>query len=219
MKIKDVEERVGITRKNIRFYEEQGLLHPQRNRTNGYREYTEEDIERLEQVKLLRALSVPIDEIRRLFDGTLSLSDCMNRHQIHLTHQKREIDLAAEICEMMKADVENIDQLDPQKWMREMSERSQNSGRNRDWYAKVRNVDVIKKKRSAVLAALFMFLIPAFWIGVPLLVYFTTGETLPLGVVITLGILSLLFVVGLVTVLKERLDEIEKGEEDEALKY
>ena len=36
MKIKQVEELVGITRKNIRFYEEQGLLNVERAE-NGYR--------------------------------------------------------------------------------------------------------------------------------------------------------------------------------------
>ena len=38
MKIKQVEELVGITRKNIRFYEDQGLLNVERAE-NGYREY------------------------------------------------------------------------------------------------------------------------------------------------------------------------------------
>ena len=38
MKISEVEERVGITKKNIRFYEAQGLLRPGRNHENGYRE-------------------------------------------------------------------------------------------------------------------------------------------------------------------------------------
>ena len=40
MKINQVEELVGITKKNIRFYEEQGLINPERNRDNGYREYS-----------------------------------------------------------------------------------------------------------------------------------------------------------------------------------
>ena len=43
MKIKQVEELVGITRKNIRFYEEQGLLNVERAE-NGYREYHTADI-------------------------------------------------------------------------------------------------------------------------------------------------------------------------------
>ena len=43
MKIKQVEELVGITSKNIRFYESQGLLTPERA-DNGYREYHQEYI-------------------------------------------------------------------------------------------------------------------------------------------------------------------------------
>ena len=39
MKINEVEAQVGITKKNIRFYEDQGLLKPHRNSQNGYREY------------------------------------------------------------------------------------------------------------------------------------------------------------------------------------
>ena len=31
MKIKDVEKQVGISKANIRFYEEEGLIHPARN--------------------------------------------------------------------------------------------------------------------------------------------------------------------------------------------
>ena len=42
VKIHEVEQAVGITVKNIRFYEEQGLLSPRRG-LNGYREYGEEE--------------------------------------------------------------------------------------------------------------------------------------------------------------------------------
>ena len=38
VKINEVEALVGITKKNIRFYEEKGLLTPRRNSENGYRE-------------------------------------------------------------------------------------------------------------------------------------------------------------------------------------
>ena len=69
MKINQVEELVGITKKNIRFYEEQGLINPERNRDNGYREYSLKDVDLLNKIKLLRSLDVPIDEIRKLEVG------------------------------------------------------------------------------------------------------------------------------------------------------
>ena len=36
MKIQDVEKQVGISKANIRFYEEEGLIHPARNQENNY---------------------------------------------------------------------------------------------------------------------------------------------------------------------------------------
>ena len=66
MKIYQVEELVGITKKNIRFYEDEGLLNPKRDPQNDYRDYSLEDVHTLERIKLLRKLSVPIEEIRQM---------------------------------------------------------------------------------------------------------------------------------------------------------
>ena len=66
MRINKVEELVGITKKNIRFYEEKGLLNPERSSENGYREYSDEDVAMLQKIKLLRQLSIPIEEILNL---------------------------------------------------------------------------------------------------------------------------------------------------------
>ena len=51
MKIYQVEELVGITKKNIRFYEEEGLLNPERDPLNGYRDYTLKDVQQLKKIK------------------------------------------------------------------------------------------------------------------------------------------------------------------------
>ena len=49
MKINEVEQQAGITKRNIRFYEQQGLLSPKRNGENGYRDYSEEDVAELKK--------------------------------------------------------------------------------------------------------------------------------------------------------------------------
>ena len=54
LKINEVESLVGITKKNIRFYEEKGLLSPRRNSENGYRDYGEEEVAVLRRIKPLR---------------------------------------------------------------------------------------------------------------------------------------------------------------------
>ena len=50
LKINEVEKAVGITVKNIRFYESQGLLSPRRNNANGYRDYGEEEVAVLQRI-------------------------------------------------------------------------------------------------------------------------------------------------------------------------
>ena len=75
MKINEVEAQVGIAKRNIRFYEKEGLLTPARNSENGYRDYGEEDVRTLEKIKLLRKLDVPLEEIRRLQQGLLTLDE------------------------------------------------------------------------------------------------------------------------------------------------
>ena len=55
MTIKDMELQTGLARANIRYYEAEGLISPERAE-NGYREYSQEDAETLLRVKLLRAL-------------------------------------------------------------------------------------------------------------------------------------------------------------------
>ena len=84
MKINEVEAQVGITKKNIRFYEEQGLLSPRRNSENGYRDYGQAEVETLRRIKLLRKLGVPLEEIRRMQAGRITVADGMRRHLVAL---------------------------------------------------------------------------------------------------------------------------------------
>ena len=54
MNIKQAEALSGVSRRNIRFYEQAGLLHPDRDPENDYRIYTEEDIRTLKLIRTLR---------------------------------------------------------------------------------------------------------------------------------------------------------------------
>ena len=51
MRINEVEALVGITKKNIRFYEEKGLLSPRRSTENGYRDYGEAEVTVLRRIR------------------------------------------------------------------------------------------------------------------------------------------------------------------------
>ena len=87
MKINEVEAAVGVTKKNIRFYEEEGLISPRRESGNGYRSYSEADVERLRRIKLLRKLDVPLAEIRQMLEGECTLADGMTRALAYPPHR------------------------------------------------------------------------------------------------------------------------------------
>ena len=111
MKINEVEALVGITKKNIRFYEEQGLLKPGRNSQNGYREYGEPEVELLRQIKLLRKLGVPLEEIRQMQTGSRTLGDGMRRHLVTLERERKNLDQAVQFCQALKDREVRLDSL------------------------------------------------------------------------------------------------------------
>ncbi|MEV1025644.1 MerR family transcriptional regulator [Streptomyces sp. NPDC050264] len=63
MKIGELARRTGVTTRTLRYYEEQDLLHPERE-GNGYRSYPESSVERVEQVRDLLAAGLSTRVIR-----------------------------------------------------------------------------------------------------------------------------------------------------------
>lgn len=98
MKIKDVESRVGITKANIRYYEKEGLISPERNGENNYREYSEKDVAQLERIKVLRILGVPISDIRELHEGNTSLDTVMAQRLNALQEEEKNLEAVRRVC-------------------------------------------------------------------------------------------------------------------------
>ncbi|BCG58499.1 MerR family transcriptional regulator [Paenibacillus sp. URB8-2] len=64
MKIKEVAERLGLSARAIRFYEEKGLIAPSKG-DNQYREFSEQEVWRLQTVIALREAGMSVEDIRR----------------------------------------------------------------------------------------------------------------------------------------------------------
>ena len=124
MTIKELEERTGLSRANIRFYEKEGLLSPLR-RENGYREYTEEDVQTLQRIKLLRSLQFSIEEIRTLQNKSSSLSDVMAIHLQKLTQSKKELEQVESICRAIHRDQVEFEQLNAPYYWKKLNEKSE----------------------------------------------------------------------------------------------
>ncbi len=68
MQIKDMAQRLQITPRAIRYYEEKGLIRPQKADESGYRQFSEEDLWRLQTIITLREVGMPIEDIRELLE-------------------------------------------------------------------------------------------------------------------------------------------------------
>lgn len=212
MKINEVEQSVGVSKKNIRFYEQQGLLHPKRNSENGYREYDEADVLRLKKIKLLRKLSLPIDEIRRIQSGELLLADALQRQLIVLEREQTNLAETAELCRLILEEDCLYQTLSPDQYLERMVEMEEKG-------TKFKNVsdDTIRKKRGSIFAAVVFILLMSALVG--MLIWGYAQDPMPnllFGVFLLVPIVA---VFAVIAALLQRIKELEGGEEDAARKY
>ncbi|MFF9817493.1 MerR family transcriptional regulator [Streptomyces sp. NPDC014006] len=66
--IGELAERAAVTVKTVRFYSDQGLLPQARRSGGGHRRYGPEALERLRLIRSLRALDLPLPQVRRILD-------------------------------------------------------------------------------------------------------------------------------------------------------
>ena len=116
MTIKEIETRSCLTRANIRFYEAEGLLAPTRL-DNGYRDYSEADLDALMRIRLLRALGVPLEDIRALQSGGCSLSDTLEKRLDAMTREQSDLSHAQEVCRTLCANSTSYETLDARRWL------------------------------------------------------------------------------------------------------
>lgn len=69
MNIGKLSEKVGLTSKTIRYYEDIGLISHASRADNGYRDYDASNVDELKIIKYARELGLPIDKIKKLMTG------------------------------------------------------------------------------------------------------------------------------------------------------
>lgn len=111
MKIKDAEKLTGIPSANIRFYEKEGLLLPGRNSQNNYREYDEKTIERLNQIKIFRALGIPLDDIKMIFHNEKSVESVIQNRLKTISAEEMQLKEIRTACERILRDGVKLESL------------------------------------------------------------------------------------------------------------
>ena len=116
MLIRELEQRTGLERATIRFYEREGFLKPDRGE-NGYRIYSEDDCAALQKIKLLRQLGMSLEQIRQLQQIPESFCDVLHSRISALEQQIQEAHRAKEICMQMYVDGVRFDNFDPEYYL------------------------------------------------------------------------------------------------------
>ncbi len=68
MTINEVSKKVNITQDTLRFYQKSGLIGPIERSKSGYRNYSEEDLKRIEFVKCMRNAELSIEVLKKYLD-------------------------------------------------------------------------------------------------------------------------------------------------------
>ncbi len=176
MTIKDIETRSGMQRSNIRYYEHEGLIEPKRM-SNGYRDYSECDLQILMRIKLLRGLHVSIDEIKALKDESSNLEDILAKQMKVLETQIDDSSYAKNICRTIKEESVTFTNLNAEKYLNDIYEAQ---GAEKSSYFSVEGdelAQVYSPWRRFFARSLDMFIYSLVWLSVLALLFHTNLMT------------------------------------------
>lgn len=106
MRSSEVQKQTGLTRKAIEYYELQGLLEPQRDE-NGYRNYSDADVQKLKRISLYRQLGLNLSEIKsiaRFETPKQALADIVRDKGIRLEIAQKRQELLTSLMAGMSPD-------------------------------------------------------------------------------------------------------------------
>lgn len=90
-KVKWVEDNLGVTRKALRVFEEKGLMPP--NEGGGYRDYTNEDIDRIWTIRLLQGMGFSLNEIVTMAnDESFDFDSALEEKVKQLEAERQKVD-------------------------------------------------------------------------------------------------------------------------------
>ncbi|MDF1723853.1 MAG: MerR family transcriptional regulator [Alcanivorax sp.] len=92
MQIAELEQRTGVNRHTLRYYEKAGLLQEVGRRGNNYRDYPEKAVERVAMVRQLKALGFSLREIREVLDALRSDSIDCEQGAVLMAEKKAAVD-------------------------------------------------------------------------------------------------------------------------------
>lgn len=214
MNIHEVESIVSLSKKSIRLYEDEGLITPNRNKENGYRIYTDKDINDLRKIKFLRELNVPIKDIKELKNHNITLKDCIQDRIKKIESEEENYKKIKTMCNEIIDSELTYDLIDITEYFQNVRVL------NKEGFT-MRKVKTNKGKKivGAIISSSFFVLFFGGLIAMISYFNFTESDAMPLPIYIIFMSIFGLPLISIVYNLVLRIKEIIGGEEDEASKY
>lgn len=90
MRINEAAELAGVTVRTLHHYDKIGLLSPAKSAENGYRDYGEAELLRLQQIMFLKEMDFPLEEIKEMLDEPGLDRNRMMEAQLDLLLKKKQ---------------------------------------------------------------------------------------------------------------------------------
>ncbi len=98
--IKEIADLAGVTLRTLRYYDEIGLLKPNRKPTSGYRIYDQKEVDLLQQILLYRSMDLSLDQIQEIMSNPkFNITEALLAHQEQLFSRRDQLDQLIETVE------------------------------------------------------------------------------------------------------------------------
>lgn len=92
MRINEVVKLTGVSARTLQYYDEIGLLIPQKL-DNGYRDYSEENLEKLQKILFYRFLKFKLNDIRELLEGDFDNLKILEQQRELILREKEKFEV------------------------------------------------------------------------------------------------------------------------------
>ena len=92
MRINEVVKLTGVSARTLQYYDEIGLLIPQKL-DNGYRDYTEENLEKLQKILFYRFLKFKLNDIKELLEGDFDNLKILEQQREFILREKEKFEV------------------------------------------------------------------------------------------------------------------------------
>ncbi|HLT56622.1 MAG TPA: MerR family transcriptional regulator [Bacillota bacterium] len=145
--IGEISKKTGVSIRTLHFYDEKGLLQPEKHPTSGHRIYSEEDIKTLHQIMTLKFLGFSLDKIGGMLKERnfhMGLIDSLRMQAKKLEEDKERIEIALATIKRTIALLESEGEVDSNILMSIISS-MQTEKEQREWAEKYFDKNVVEQ--------------------------------------------------------------------------